>query len=150
MNLHKIFKIVAGALSLIGAILLALIISKGDEAFESAYANQESTALIDNMSYLAYVVLAVIILFVVFFVLKNLVTHTSSLKSTLIGAGAFLAVLLISYMLTSGDTTQYFNNDIAATESTSHMVGAGLVSFYVLGAIAILSMLFSGVKKLIK
>ena len=150
MNLHKIFKIIAGVLSLIGAVLLALIINTGDEAFESAYASGQSTALVDNMSYLAYLVLAIIILFVVFFVVKNLFTNTSSLKSTLVGVGAFLAVLLVSYFLTAGDPTQYFNNGIAATESSSHMVGAGLVAFYALGSIAILLMLFTGVKKLIK
>ncbi len=150
MNLHKIFKIIAAVLSLVGAVMLALIINKGDEAIESAYAGGDSTALIDNMSYLAYVVLAVIILFVVFFVLKNLITNASSLKNTLIGVGAFLAVLAVSYFLTAGDTTQYFYNDVAATESASHLVGAGLVAFYTLGSIAILLMLFTGVKKLIK
>lgn len=150
MNFQKIFKIVLGVISVAGAALLAMIFSKGDEFFESAYAAGEDTALIDNMSYVAYVVLFLIILFVVFFVFKNLITNASSLKSTLMGVGAFLLVLVIAYMLTSGDTTQYLSNNVAASEKTSHLVGAGLVAFYILGVVAILSMLFSGVKKLIK
>ncbi|MBE9488800.1 MAG: hypothetical protein IMY67_00780 [Bacteroidetes bacterium] len=150
MGLHKIFKIVAAILSLIGAIFLALIISKGDTALEAAYQTGGDTSLIDNMSYIAYVILALVLAFVVFFVVKNLVTHTSSLKSTLIGVGVFIAILVISYALTGGDPRVYSHSEGIATEKASHLVGAGLVAFYILGTIAILSMLLTGVKKFIK
>ena len=149
MNFHKIFKIVAAILSLIGAIFLALIISKGDEAIESAYAAGGDTSMVDNMSYIAYVILALVIGFVIVFVIKNLFTNSASLKNTLIGVVAFLAVLAIAYALTGGDTTVYSHSEGIATEGTSHLVGAGLVAFYVLGAVAILSILFSGLKKII-
>jgi protein-S-isoprenylcysteine O-methyltransferase Ste14 len=145
MNLHKVFKIVVAILSLAGAIFLAMIVSKGDDAIKAGDAGA-----VDNMSYIAYITLGLILLFVVFFVVKNLVTHTSSLKSTLIGAGAFAAVLIVAYLLTGGDTTQYSYSEGIATDKQSHLVGAGLVAFYVLGTVAILSMLLSGVKKLIK
>ena len=38
------------------------------------------------------------------FVIKNLFTDTGSLKSTLIGLGAFVAILVVSYVLSGGDT----------------------------------------------
>ena len=145
MKLHKILKIVVAVLSLAGTVFLAMIVSKGDDAIKAGDAGA-----VDNMSYVAYITLALILLFVVFFVIQNLVTHTSSLKSTLIGVGAFVAVLVIAYALTGGDTTQYSYSEGVATDKQSHMVGAGLVAFYVLGTVAILSMLLSSVKKLIK
>lgn len=145
MKLHKILKIVVAILSLAGTVFLAMIVSKGDDAIKAGDAGA-----VDNMSYVAYITLALILLFVVFFVIQNLVTHTSSLKSTLIGVGAFVAVLVIAYALTGGDTTQYTYSEGVATDKQSHMVGAGLVAFYVLGTVAILSMLLSSVKKLIK
>jgi len=145
MKLHKILKIVVAVLSLAGTVFLAMIVSKGDDAIKAGDAGA-----VDNMSYVAYITLALILLFVVFFVIQNLVTHTSSLKSTLIGVGAFVAVLVIAYFLTGGDTTQYTYSEGVATDKQSHMVGAGLVAFYVLGTVAILSMLLSSVKKLIK
>ena len=145
MKLHKIIKIVVAFLSLAGTIFLAMIVSKGDVAIKGGDASA-----VDNMSYVAYIVLILILLFVVFFVVKNLVTHTSSLKSTLMGVGAFVAVLVIAYLLTGGDTTEYSYSEGIATDKQSHLVGAGLVAFYVLGTVAILSMLLSGVKKLIK
>jgi len=145
MKLHKIFKIIVAVLSLTGAIFLTLIISKGDDAIKAGDASA-----VDNMSYIAYITLGLIILFVVFFVVKNLVTNTSSLKSTLIGVGAFAAVLLFAYLATGGDTIEYSSSEGIATDKQSHLVGAGLVAFYVLGTVAILSMLLSGVKKIIK
>jgi uncharacterized protein YacL len=148
MNLHKILKIVGAVLGLIGAIFLAMIISRGDTSIESAYESGGDTSIVDNMAYVAYVIFALVVAFVVVFVVKNLFTNTGSLKSTLIGVGAFLAVLALAYMFSGGDKTAYFYNHVQATDGQSHMVGAGLVAFYILGALAILAMLYSGAKKM--
>lgn len=150
MNLHKILKILAAVLSLIGAIILVMIISKGDTAITSAYEAGEDTSLVDNMAYVAYLIFVIVLVFVIGFVIKNLFTDTGSLKSTLIGAGSFVAILVISYVLSGGDPTVYKHSEGIATETASHLVGAGLVAFYILGILAIGSILFTGVKKLIK
>ncbi len=149
MNLLKIFRIVTVLLCLAGALFLVLIITTGDTAITSAYEAGEDTSLVDNMSYVAYVTLALIVLFVLGFVFKNLFTG-GSLRSTLIGAGSFVAVLVLSYVLSGGDPTVYEHSEGVASASTSHYVGAGLVAFYILGVLAIGSILFTGVKKLIK
>ncbi len=150
MNLHKLLKIVAAVLSLAGAIFLVLIISTGDLVIEAAYEAGESTSSVDNMAYIAYAILILVLGFVIVFVIKNLFTDSGSLKSTLIGLGAFAAILIVSYILSGGDTTVYKHSEGIATETASHLVGAGLVAFYILGVLAIVSILFTGVKKLIK
>ena len=150
MNLHKILKIVAAVLSLVAAIFLVLIISKGDIAIDEAYQSGGDTSSVDNMAYVAYVVFGLVLAFVVIFVIKNLFTDTGSLKSTLIGLGAFVGILLVAYFMTGGDPTVYSHSEGVATAGTSHLVGAGLVAFYILGVVAIGSILFSGLKKLIK
>ena len=149
MNLHKIFKIVAAVLSLVGAILLVLIVSKGDPVIEAAYDAGESTSAVDNMAFVAYIIFGLVLAFVIIFVIKNLFTDTGSLKSTLIGLGAFVGILVIAYVLSAGDPTVYKHSEGVATETASHMVGAGLVAFYILGVLAIGSILFTGLKKLI-
>jgi multisubunit Na+/H+ antiporter MnhB subunit len=101
------------------------------------------------MAYIAYITLGIVLVFVVFFVVKNLFTHTDSLKNTLIGVGAFAAVLIVSYVVSGGDTTQYKLQDGIATEGQSQMVGAGLVAFYIFLAVAAVSMIYSGVKKVL-
>ncbi len=150
MNLHKILKIVAALLGLAGIIFLVMIIGKGDEAIDAS-ALDGDTAIIDPMLYVAYVIFAMTLAAVVIFVLYNLFTNTGSLKSTLIGVGAFAAVLVISYVLSSGsDASQYMYNGVPATEGESHMVGAGLVAFYILIVGAAGAMLLAGIKKIIK
>ncbi|CDF77896.1 hypothetical protein BN863_1840, partial [Formosa agariphila KMM 3901] len=74
------------------------------------------------------------------------------IKKTLISVGAFVAILFIAYAMSSGtdlDLTPFNNKGMDVTEATSKYVGAGLYAFYFLAAIAILSMVYANVKKLI-
>lgn len=143
--LHKILKIVAAILSLAGIISLVRIIAAGDDAIKTG----EKAGLVDPMAYIAYIILILVLAFVVVFVLKNLFTNTAGLKNTLIGVGAFAAVLIISYVVSGGDAMKYKLQDGLATDGQSHMVGAGLTAFYILIIVAALAMIFSGVKKVI-
>ena len=146
--LHKILKIVAAIISLVGIVSLVRIISAGDDAIDAA-ALAGDTAIVDPMAWAAYIMLGLVLAFVIFFVVKNLFTHTEGLKNTLIGVGAFAAVLIIAYLVSGGDTMQYKLQDGVATDGQSTMVGAGLVAFYLLLAVAAGAMTFSGVKKII-
>ena len=150
MNLHKIVKIVAAVLGLAGIIFLVMIISKGDEAIKVA-ALDGDTAIMDPMAYVTYIIFILTLASVVIFVILNLFTDTGSLKGTLIGLGAFVGVLVIAYILSSGsDSNLYMYNGVKATEGESHMVGAGLVAFYILMIGAIAAVLLSSVKKISK
>ncbi|MFC3876499.1 hypothetical protein [Winogradskyella maritima] len=125
------------------------IIARGDEEIKAA-AEAGDSAIVDPMAFVAYIMLGLILAFVLFFVLKNLFTNTANLKNTLIGVGAFVLVLAIAYFASGGDATQYKLQDGGfATDGTSQMVGAGLVAFYILLAVAAVSMLFAGAKKII-
>ncbi|WP_272021782.1 hypothetical protein [Olleya namhaensis] len=147
--MHKILKIVALVLSLAGIGVLVNIIVKGDETIK-ALALDGDTSVVEPMAIIAYITLGLVLAFVLFFILKNLFTSGKSLKSTLIGLGAFAAVLLVAYVVSGGDTNIYKYNGLVASEGESKMVGAGLVAFYILILGAIATMLFSGIKKLIK
>lgn len=150
--LHKILKIVAAILSLAGIISLVRIIAAGDEAIKTG----EKAGLVDPMAYIAYIILILVLAFVVVFVLKNLFTNTAGLKNTLIGVGAFAAILIISYVMSDNENPIMENGknlfrygDKVATGSEIQMSGAGLVAFYILIVVAALAMIFSGVKKVI-
>lgn len=137
MSLHKIITILVGILSVIG-IIFGLMIISGSET------------MIDNMLFVTYAVLALIIALVLIFVVKGL--FEGDIKKTLISVGAFVAILFIAYAMSSGtdlDLTPFNNKGMDVTEATSKYVGAGLYAFYFLAAIAILSMVYANVKKLI-
>lgn len=148
MNSHKILKIIAAILSVLGIIFLIRIIARGDEAIKVA-ALDGDTAIVDPMAYVTYVIFAITLAFVLFFVLKNLFTDTGSLKSTLIGIGVFAAVLVVAYVLSTGaDAADYKYNGAAPTTTEAHMAGAGLIAFYILIIGAAAAMIWAGVKKM--
>jgi hypothetical protein len=136
MALHKIIRIVVLILALIGIVLLATILS-GNNGTISLYMN------------IAYLILGLAIFFTLLFSFTQLFTNKASLKKTLISVGAFILVILISFVLASGEDV-YKQGELVITESGSKWVDTGLRTFYFLVIIAIGLMFISGVKKLVK
>ena len=142
MGLHKIIKIVALIIGVVGTILLAMIWIKGDEAIKDAGGEG-----VDGFIYVAYIIFALVLAFVMVFVLKGLAA--GNIKKTLITIGAFLGVVLISFVLANGSIKGLpLVDGVAVTESSSKWVGTGLYSFYILTVVAIGAMVFSGIKKI--
>lgn len=141
MGLHKILKIVALVLSVAGIIFLAMIISKGDEAVAATGAG------VDNYLYVAYVVFAIALLFVLVFVLKGV--FEGDIKKTLLTVGTFLVIIIVSYVLANGSIEGLpLVDDAPITESASKWAGTGLYAFYILLVVAIGSMILGGIKKI--
>tara|TARA_B100000809_G_scaffold266286_1_gene328241 strand:- start:83 stop:505 length:423 start_codon:yes stop_codon:yes gene_type:complete len=138
MGLHKIIKIVGLILSLIGVALLGMMIMKGDDVIK------ETGSGIDAFIYTAYVIFALVLIAVVIFGLKGLMS--GNIKNTLIILGAFIVVIGISYGLADNNQLTLANGKLL-TESNSKWIGAGLYTFYILAIIAIGSMIVSGFKK---
>ena len=143
MGLHKILKIVALILSLVGIVLFAMLVNKGDEVIV------QTGEGIDGYLYVAYIMFALVLLFVLIFVLKGI--FAGNLKKTLISVGLFLLIGIISYMMASSSVEGLpLVDEKVISESSSKWVGTGLYAFYILAIMAIGSMVFSGIKKLTK
>ena len=137
MNLYKGTYYTAGILSLIGILLVGFII-------------QGSTDLISTLLYIAYIILALIISFVLFFTLKNITSNKDLLLSTTKVVGIFLGTALICYfVLSSGEETPLRDCNILSA-SGSKLVSAGLFMFYALIVAATCIMMFFGVKNMKK
>jgi hypothetical protein len=141
MALHKILKIVALLLSVAGIIFLAMIIAKGDTAVV------ESGEGVDGFLYVAYIIFAITVAFVLFFVVKGI--FAGNIKNTLVSVGAFLLIVVISYMLADSKPLATQDGGMLS-ESGSKWVGAGLYAFYILGILAVGTMVFGGIKKVTK
>jgi len=138
MNLHKILKYVAYALGIVGAILALMIMTS------------DSEGLIDNILYVTYTVLFIVLALIVIYVVKGL--FAGNIKKTLLTVGLFLAVIFISYAISSGTdlNLEPFNaKGLGITEAISKNVGAGLIAFYILSVTAVGATLLSTVKKLL-
>ena len=146
MNSQKIITQVAAIVGVISIVFLGSIIGAGDEAVKAG----EASTSVNTFMYIAYAVLAITLVLVVLFTLKNVFTNTSGLKNTLIGVGAFIVVLVIAYAVSGGDTMTYKYNGLVATSGESTMVGAGLVAFYILIVVAAVAMMLGGARKMFK
>ena len=143
MGLLKTIKIIALLLSVVGVILYMMIFLKGDLAIKDALFNGEDVVVLDWALYVAYIIFALVLAFVIFFGLKGLVS--GNVKKTLIPLLALLVIVVISYVLADGTEMQMKEGILS--ESGSKWVGTGLYTFYILAIVAIGAMIFSGFKK---
>ncbi|MAZ71830.1 MAG: hypothetical protein CMC70_01665 [Flavobacteriaceae bacterium] len=133
MALHKIFKIIAIVLGVLGLVFMAMLLAGNESAM-------------DLIIYLGYIVFFIVLAMVVLFVLKGV--FEGDLKKTLISVGVFLAIIIISYVLADSTPMQLPDEGGMLSESGSKWVGTGLYTFYILAVVAILLMVFSGFKKI--
>lgn len=146
MDLQKLLKIIAAVVGVVSIIFLVTIISAGDDAIKAG----ESATSVSTYMYVAYFILAIAVLAVVFFTVLNLVSNAAGLKNTLISIGAFVLLALICYFVFASGTETVLKDGSILTEGQSKLVGAGLYLFYALGFFAAATMLFFGVKKTLK
>lgn len=145
MTLHKILKYIALVIGVVGLILWGRVLLAGDDAIESSASVQAS--VVTPFLIVAYIIFALIVLLVLVFVIKGL--FSGNIKKTLMSVGVFLLIIVVSYLLTSGSEVTMSDGEVYSA-NTTHWVGAGLVTFYILAATAVMLMVVSGVKKLIK
>lgn len=144
--MKKILTIVLGIVGVLSIVFLAMIISAGDEAIKLG----ESSGTVNIFMYVAYLVLFLTLAFVIIFSLKNIFSNAETMKSTLKGVGIFVLLALICYFgFARGVETTLKDGDMLSAGG-SKLLGAGLYLFYFLLAIAGGSMLFFGIKKMIK
>lgn len=141
MGLHKILKIVAILLSVAGIIFYAMILAKGDAAVASTGEG------LDGFLYVSYIIFALTVAFVLYFVVQGI--FTGNIKNTLISVGAFLLIVVISYVLADGSPMALPEGEMLSS-SASKWVGAGLYAFYIMAILAIGAMVYTGIRKIIK
>ena len=146
MNSQKILTIIVGVIGIIAIFFLIRIIGVGDAAVKAG----ESSGTVNTFMYIGYAILAITLLLVVVFTIKNIASNPSTLKSTLMGVGAFLLIFAICYFVFAQGIETPMRDDKVLTARDSKLVGAGLYMFYALAIIAVGTMLFTGIKKMIK
>lgn len=148
MNLQTIVKIISAVFGLLGVIFLFRIIGVGDEEIKMA-ASAGDFGTVSPLVSLAIAILAITVVVTVIFSLANLASSGQKLKKSLIFIGCFLVVLGIAYAASTGVETPMKDGEVLSVAG-SRWVGTGLRMFYILAALAILSMVLSGAKKLLK
>ena len=148
MNFHKIVKIVTGILGVLGIVFLFMVIGSGDEEVKAAAAMGDYSK-ISPLITLSQVILGIAIIATLVFSLLGLFSDKEKLKKALFSIVGLLVVLGVAYATSEGVETPMKDGEVLSATG-SRLVGTGIRMFYFLAIIAIGSMFFASVKKLIK
>tara|TARA_Y100000592_G_scaffold61645_1_gene96328 strand:+ start:512 stop:958 length:447 start_codon:yes stop_codon:yes gene_type:complete len=148
MNFQLIVKVLSAILGLSGAICLFIVMGSGDEAIKMN-ASQGDFSAVSPLISIAQVTLFLTVAATLIFSLKALFANTEKLKKASIFIGIFLFVVGVAYISSSGVETPLKDGKFLS-EFGSRWVETGIRTFYILSISAILSMVFSGIKRLIR
>ena len=84
------------------------------------------------------------------FSLLGMATNPKKAKSALIGVGVLVVICAVSYFMSGNEVHSNIDGDILADAGTSQLSEGGLIAFYILGVVAIGSIVFAEVSKMIK
>jgi drug/metabolite transporter (DMT)-like permease len=138
MNFKSLTRLSAIVISLLAVVFWATI----------AFSSEEDGGMITPMIYVAFLVLIIAIVLVLGYTFKNLASKKGDLKRTFISIGAFVGVLLVSYILADSTPVKVESGEVSST--TSKLVSTGLNAFYILALVAIGLMFFTGYNRLKK
>ena len=147
MNIQTIVKIISAVFGLLGAIFLFRIIGAGDEEIKMA-ASMGDFGTVSPLVSLAIAILSITVIVTVLFSLLSLASSAEKLKKSLVFIGCFLLITGIAYAISSGVETPMKDGEMLSA-SGSRWVETGLRMFYILATLAVLSMVFSGARKIL-
>ncbi len=148
MNFQNIIKIVSAILGVLGVIFLFRIMGSGDDQIKMD-ASMGDYSTVSPLITLALLVLSIAVIVTLIFSILNLASDTKKLKKALITSGLFLLVIVVAYGLSDGVETPMKDGKVLSAGG-SKLVETGILSFYMLIIIAFVSMMFSGIKKILK
>ena len=150
MKLEKLGSYLNYLIIAIAVVIYVLMLVKGEQTLKVDEAAQN--ALINPAIGLSYIALLIGAVLSIGFAFFQIATHPKQAKGALIGIGGLVVVFVLGYAIATSEVTPEMieMSSTEVTESTSKMVGAGLMTFYILTIGAILAVVLSSVLKMIK
>ncbi len=136
MNLQKALTVAIAVISIIGLAFWVMIVKQGDDS-----------SAIGMMLWLGKILVFAAAGIAIILSLKNILSNPAKIKVAGIAIVALLAIVGISYGLSSGQEVVSDTGELMVSESGSKLVGTGLRVFYLLIIIALVAMVVSGIKK---
>jgi len=143
--MQKISTIVLYVIAIISVVLAGLFFFGPTKD----YGAHSDVPVFTDLNLLWAVVLFIATVVITFvFAIENIATHPKALKRAVISLIAAGVLVLVSYILASGDPVGGRAEDISG--STLKWVGTGLIATYILGGIAIVGIIASEVYRAFK
>jgi len=105
--------------------------------------------MLDLGFYVFYALLFIAVAATIIFPIIHMVKEPSTLLQSAIGLGVLLVLFGVSYGL-SGSEVNIKAAAVGITETTSKLIGAGLIMFYITLVLSILALIYSEISNAIK
>jgi hypothetical protein len=139
----NIFKIVSLVLIALAVVFQAIVLVKGEDGLIG-------NSILDNYIRLAYVALIICSVLAILFPILFMVQNPKNALKMLAGLVGFVIIGFICYSIASNSFNVVQLETLKTTAETSKIVGAGLYFTYIIGGIAVITILFSGLSGLFK
>ena len=130
-----------------GGITEASDLAKNPELFKIA------EPAITPLYALLLVVFAIVLVVTLISIVNSLASRPGAFKKVVIPSAIFIAIVVVSYLFAKEENQKFIEPFLEkgqdVTLATTKKVGAGLIAFYILVVMAIGSMVWSGIKKLV-
>jgi hypothetical protein len=104
----------------------------------------------DLLIYWGYFLVIFTAVITILFPLVHLITSPRSSIKIFIGIGVMVVLAIVAYSLSTVGMTDLQLEKLEVTAATAKYVGAGLIFTYILAALAVLSIIYAGISKIIK
>lgn len=141
---------------LFSVLLTAILLIKSDNDMSRNFtrAFNEIGITLNIFTIGTYLIAGLTLLLVLAFSVINLFVKPKAGIKALIGIGALVVIVLISFILSSPNIDPEFVLNIAdnveVTDALSKQVGAGLIATYILAGLSVVAIIYAWISKLIK
>jgi len=148
----KVFNIVSKGLSYLfmalATLFIILVWANGDDALEGNLALQDS--IMNPFLITAYVAIGIATLAAVIFSIVNMAVNPKNAVKIFITIAVLIVLGVVTYSIAGNNFDNVTLQRLKATEELSREVGAALYYTYIMGIIAVLATIYSGVSGLFK
>ncbi|MBU0488003.1 MAG: hypothetical protein KKA07_06015 [Bacteroidetes bacterium] len=146
--IHKISRILAILLMVVGAIYIIIVWSKGETAIKENPGVQSS--ILNPFFYDTYIAFFICLAAALIFPVIFMVSNPKNAIRALVGIGLLLIVAGISYGIADSSNTGEIFEKYQITTAQSKNVGTGLYLTYILGFLTVATLVYFEVVKLFK
>ncbi len=97
-----------------------------------------------------YILLGIAVVTTLGFSVMGMAQNPKKAKSALLGVVVLVVICAVSYFMSGNEVHSNVDGDILAEAGTSQLSEGGLIAFYILGVVAIGSIIFAEVSKAFK
>jgi len=138
-----VFKVVSLVLIGLAVILQLIVLMKGEEGLVGS-------SVLDNYALLAYVALGIAAFLAILFPIIFMIQNPKNALKVAIGIAGFVVIWFICYGIADNTFDIVKLEKLETTASISRTVGAALYFTYIVGGLAVVSIIFSGIAGMFK